>query len=455
MMPFDALIARRWIGGALLLAVACTGTSGQKGPANGATGTGAQPGSTSGGAGLDAKVPGRDATSDVAGARAMQPGTGGAGAAAAGSAGRGTSGLGAAGMDAAVASDGALLDAGPDSGAPSGTPYLYVSGYGSDISVFSLDPSTFAATKRSSQNAGSSPSYLAIAPSKRFLYAINEADAPNSKVVAFSIASSDGHLSQINSAQTGGSGSPHLAVHPSGKWIAVAHYTSGHTSILPVLDNGGVGDATDVQMGPNNGCGKAHQAVFDSTGNYLFVPCLQSNYVIQFKLADGKLSYNTPPTIAVTGGPRHMAFDPSEHYAYVLSETDSIITSFKYDAQTGTLSDPQTINSYDQQKGASAHIVVHPSGSWLYASNRTENSIGLFSIDANGRPHAVAFQKDMIATPRDFSLDPSGTFLISANQDGAQNVLVFRVDPADGKLTRAQVVPVGGSPTFTKVLLLP
>jgi 6-phosphogluconolactonase len=451
MKPIDPRVARGFIV-SVLLAIGCSGTGARRGgpnavPAN----SDAQTGSAGSKAGIDTKVLG----SGGDGSRNMQSGAAGATAPVGGTGGRGAVGRDAGGADAAIASAGSAGGGGPDAAVSSGTPYLYVSGYGPDISVFSLDPSTFAATKSSSQSAGNSPSYLAIARSKRYLYAINEANAPDSKVLAFSIASADGHLSPINSAQTGGSGAPHLAVHPSGKWIAVAHYTSGHTSIMPVLDNGGVGDPSDMQKGPNDSCEKAHQAVFDSTGNYLFVPCLQSNYVIQFKLAAGKLSYNDPPTVAVMGGPRHIAFDPGEHYAYVISETDSSITSFKYDAQTGTLSDPQTIDSYEQTMGASAQIVVHPSGGWLYASNRTENSIGTFSIDANGRPHALAFEKDMLATPRDFSLDPSGSFLISANQDGAQNVLVFRIDAANGRLTRAQVIAVGGNPSFTQVISLP
>jgi 6-phosphogluconolactonase len=377
-------------------------------------------------------------------------GTGGA-AASSGTGGRAASG------DAGAANDAGTHDSGTgnDAGVASGKPYLYVSGYGADITRFSLNPDTFAATELGTASGGTSPSYLAISPDKRFLYAINEASSPNSKVVAFSIDASDGHLTKINDAQTGGSGAPHLAVHPSGKWIAVAHYSTGQISILPVHDDGGVGDATVVNKGPSDGCGKAHQAVFDSTGNYLFVPCLDSNYVIQFKFSQGMLNYNTPATVAVSGGPRHLALDPSEHYAFVISELESLLTSFKYDAATGTLSDGQSINSYDQTKGASAHVVVHPSGHWLYVSNRTENSIGLFSIDAGGRPHSVAFTKDMIATPRDFSVDPSGAFLISANQDGAQNVLIFAIDGGNGMLSRVQVVPVGGQPTFTKVLLLP
>jgi 6-phosphogluconolactonase len=332
---------------------------------------------------------------------------------------------------------------------------VYVSGYGSNITRFVLDLATGALAEQGSVNGGTSPSYLAIAPNKRRLYAINEASGGSSNVIAFSIDPATGALAEINRVATGGDGSPHLAVHPSGNWVAVAHYGSGHTTILPVRADGGVEAAIDSERGPSNDCGKAHQAVFDRSGEHLFVPCLESNYVLQFRFANGMLDYNDPASVPVIGGPRHMAFAPDESHAYVLSEMGSTITSFAYDAATGKLSDPQTIGSEDQTKGASAHIVVHPSGNWLYASNRSENSIGLFSIDQDGRPHAVAFERDMIDTPRDFTVDPTGAFLIAANQNGPQNLLVFRIDPDDGRLTRVQVVPVGDSPTFAGVVFLP
>jgi len=338
---------------------------------------------------------------------------------------------------------------------PSGTPYVYVSGYGPEITRFELDLATGALADQGSVNGGTSPSYLAFAPDKRTLYAVNEASGAGSQVIAFAIDPTTGALSEINRQATGGEGAPHLAVHPSGDWIAVAHYGSGHTSILPVRADGGVDAASAMERGPSDGCGKAHQAVFDSTGKYLFVPCLESNYVLQYTFSNGTLGYNDPPTVAVTGGPRHLALAPDEQHAYVLSELASTITSFDYDAATGRLSSPQVIDSHEDAAGASAHIAVHPSGRWLYASNRAENSLGLFSIDAQGRPQSVAFQREMIDTPRDFTIDPTGAFLISANQNGAQNLLVYRIDPDDGALTRVQVVAVGGSPTFAGVLFLP
>ncbi|HEX7669758.1 MAG TPA: lactonase family protein [Polyangiaceae bacterium] len=388
---------------------------------------------------------GNGGTSSAAGGN----GTSGSGGSAPGAGGQTTS---AGGLGGATGTGGGV-SSGADAG-PKGTPFVYVSGNGGDITEFTFDEQAAQLTKASTTPGGTTPSYLAIAPDKRHLYAISEGGA-NSKVVAFSIDPTNGHLAQIDTQDTGGQGAPHLAVDPSGKWIAVAHYGSGHTSIIPIAADGTLSAPTDIKKGPGDTCGKAHQAVWDQSGKNLFVPCLDSNYVIHYVFTNGTLSYGTPQTVSVTGGPRHMAFGPGEHYAYVISELESILTSFAYDKATGTLSSPQTVQSYDQTKGASAHVVVHPGGKWLYVSNRTENSLGLFSIDASGRPHSVKFEKDDVHTPRDFSVDPSGAFLISANQDGDQAALVYRILPADGTLTRTQIAPVGGNPTFTTTVLLP
>lgn len=339
--------------------------------------------------------------------------------------------------------------------AVSGKQFVYVSGYGPEIHVLELDVQSGEITERSTVPGGMSPSYMAFSPDKRFAYAINEAGDADSKVLAFEVNAKDGDLRMLNSQITRGSGSPHLAVHPSGKWLAVAHYTSGEVSVLPIEADGRVGSASEPDRGPDGDCDKAHQAVFDESGDHLLVPCLGSNYVLHYKFEAGELKYNDPPTVKVEGGPRHLALDPTETHVYVLSELASKITWFDYDKTTGKLSNPQMIDSFEQQAGSSAHIVVHPNGKWLYASNRTENSLGLFAIGADARPSPVAFEKDMISTPRDFSIDPTGKWLILANQNGAQTVLLYQIAQSDGKLTRKQTVENGDSPTFTCALTLP
>jgi 6-phosphogluconolactonase len=332
---------------------------------------------------------------------------------------------------------------------------VYVSGYGPNIHLLEQDLTTGQLTERSKISGGSSPSYMAFSPDKRFAYAINEADGADSKVLAFQIDPKDGQLSPLNSQSSGGSGSPHLAVHPSGKWLVVAHYNSGEVTVLPIAADGRLGAAGAPDRGPQHDCENAHQAVFDASGDYLLVPCLGSDYVLQYRFSAGALSYNEPATVEVKGGPRHLALDPTEKRAYVLTEYASTIVWFDYDKSKGTLTQPQMIESFDQQAGSSAHIVVHPNGKWLYASNRKENSLGLFAIAGDGAPSAVSFERNMLATPRDFSIDPSGQWLILANQEGEQTVLVYGIGAQDGKLSLVQKIANNDKPTFTRALRLP
>ena len=338
------------------------------------------------------------------------------------------------------------------SGSP-GKTYVYVSG-SSQLSIFTLDLAEGTLTSAGKANAGMNANYLAISKDKKFLYQLNEQNP--SRVIAYSIDPSDGSLEEINRGETTGDGAPHIVVHPSGKWLVVPHYNSGHINVFAVRDDGGVGAITTTSRGPNDGCQKAHQAVFDESGEHLFVPCLGSNYVIQFKFDAGMLEYNEPPTVAVMGGPRHFALSPTAPFAYALSELNSTITQFSYDRATGKLSAPVSIPSVENTSGASAHVAIHPSGKFLYASNRTENSIGAFSLDAtSGKATPIAFEKAMISTPRDFGLDPSGQFLISANQDGQQDLNVYRIDQGDGRLMRVRSVAVGGRPASVGFVVLP
>lgn len=336
---------------------------------------------------------------------------------------------------------------------PHGSEALYVSGNGGSIHLFGLNTETGALSARDTIPAGTWPSYLAFSPNQKFLYAIDENGGEASSVIAFAIDSPSGRLTPINTAPTGGEGAPHLAVHPSGRWLVATHYTSGEVSVLPIRPDGGVIEPIAIDSGPDGACANAHQAVFDRTGEHLFVPCLGSDYLTQYEFSDGKLSFSEPASVS-TPSPRHLAFDPSQTHAYVLSEYDSTLTWYDHDAASGTLSNPKVIDSYQTTPGSSAHVAVHPSGEFLYASNREENSLGLFALAADGTPRPVSFVTEGIATPRDFSIDPSGRFLILANQNGAQDVFVYRIDPDGGALTRVSVTPVGGSPTFTGALAL-
>ena len=200
----------------------------------------------------------------------------------------------------------------------------------------------------------------------------------------------DGSLATINTAPSGGKGAPHLWVHPNGRLVLVAHYTSGEVSTLKVDDTGGViTPPADVQ---HPAVTMSHQAVSDPSGKFLFVPNIDSNTIFQFTIdaTSGKLTPNGQVAGFPDGaGPRHMALHPNGRYAYAINEVADTVSSLTYDSANGKLSNPQTIDSLppgavrdDMTSGA--HILVHPSGKFVYSSNRGTGSISSISVFAVG-----------------------------------------------------------------------
>jgi 6-phosphogluconolactonase len=339
-----------------------------------------------------------------------------------------------------------------------------------------LDTETGQLTETSQVDGGVNPTYLAFSPNKRYAFAINEANPPDSKVLSFAIDPDNGALSPIDSVQSGALGSPHLAVHPSGRWLVVAHYgreadewTGGSTVSIPIARDGTLGEAGPLNFGPDDHrCVNGHQVVFTARADHVFVPCLGSDSIVQYNFERGELSLNNPPEVRVAAGsgPRHLALSPDQRHAYLLTEFGGTIIYFDLDAATGLLSEVGTVQATlkpipEGSKAWSAHIAVHPSGKFLYVSNRiegtergTENSLGVFALGADGKPTAVpdGFVTDGVNTPRDFGIDPSGHFLVSVNQEGDYSVLVFRIDQETGRLTRTQLLPLQEQPAFAHIL---
>jgi 6-phosphogluconolactonase len=343
-----------------------------------------------------------------------------------------------------------------------GSVYVYTSGYDPKITIFTLDAATGILTPKGSLDTGvSSPSFLAFSPDRRYLYAANEASGANSKVLAYRIVSADGSLQKINEGPTGGDGSPHLSVSPDGKWVFVAHYGSGHVSALGVDANGGiVTPPADVQRPAND---TSHQAITDPAGSSLFVPNVNANTVYQFRIdpMTGRLTGNGSVSGYPSGaGPRHMAFHPAKSWAYTMNETGVSVTSLVHTAATGILSDPQTIDSLPAgttKTGTGAHVAVHPTGRFVYTSNRGHNSISVFEVDAGTGRLTMRGNENGgggIRTPRHFGLDPAGKFLIVANQAGA-SLMVFEISPSDGQLTLRDTKTTPPSPSFVGAVILP
>jgi 6-phosphogluconolactonase len=359
-----------------------------------------------------------------------------------------TAGLSCATTSAVPSSAGA---SGPVSPAAGPQHFVYVAGYNPTISILKLDPTSGALTKLGQATAGKAPSYLAFAPSKKFLYAVDETE--QSSVIAYAIDPSSGALTEINRAPTGSAGACHLAVDPSGSFVITAHYDGNKVTVHALRPDGGIGAKVDDKSPGKN----AHQAVFAGAGRFVFVPCLGSNLVAQYRFEGGKLIPNEIATVAIGGGPRHMVFDANERHAYVLSELENQMTSFDYDSARGLLSNPHTSSMLPPggKKLEAAHLLIAGGGKILYATNREDNSLVIFPIDtASGRLGTPTWQRQHVDYVRDFTLDNTGAFLLIANQK-AKQLTVFRSDPSSGQLTLVgSPLEVPEDPTFVGVLTL-
>jgi 6-phosphogluconolactonase len=337
-------------------------------------------------------------------------------------------------------------------------PFVYIAGYDKTISCFVLDMATGELKPSSTSDGGKNPTYLAWSPSRKFMYAVNEAGP--GRVAAFAINPQDGALTKINDASSAGGGPCHVSVHPGGKWVFAANYGSGTIGVLAVKPDGGVGEPEQLVPGKN-----AHQMFADASGKYVFVPCLGSNHVAQYVFDDatGKLTPNNPPTVAtaVGAGPRHLAFHPSGKFAYLINELDSTITSMTYDAEKGLLSPIETLPTLPEgavKKGNStAHVLVTPSGKFVYGSNRGNDSIVIYAVNAQtGKLTLVGHETGggEIKIPRDFTLDPSGKYLLAASQKTGI-VTIFRCDAEKGTLEKLSTVRVPPGPAFVGVMFPP
>ena len=341
---------------------------------------------------------------------------------------------------------------------------VLVAGSSAQIEIFSLDLTAGtlkkegAGSMRPSGETGGSP-YLAWDLGQRFLFSLDRLEP--SRVVSLAIDRDTNGLRLINRVEIGPGSPPYLSVHKSGRWVLVAHYNStdgGYASVLPIGPKGMLGAPQGrIPVGL-----KTHMIISDPSGRFVFVPCTNSDYIAQyiFDSSSGKLRPNDPPTAASPkgAGPRHIAFHPTLPLVYAINETASTLTSFVYDRDKGTLSDSETLDtlpsSFDRKQNSTAHILVSPSGKFIYGSNRGHNSIVIFSVDPQtGRLQRIGWEQagGRIRTPRNFAVDPGGKFLLVANQD-SDSVIVFRIRE-DGSLSpQGDAVPTGPKPTFIGVL---
>jgi 6-phosphogluconolactonase len=293
----------------------------------------------------------------------------------------------------------------------------------------------------------SNPSFLAVHPSQRFLYAANENNS--GMVSAFSIDPATAQLKLLNSVSSKGSGPCHVAVDKTGKWLFVANYNNGSAASYPINADGSLGEASAVDQhagksvvpGRQNGP-HAHVAAISPDNRFVWVADLGMDQIFSYRIdpAKGGMTPNDPPFAKITAGsgPRHVVFRSDSKFAYVISELTATVTVFSYDAAKGTMQEVQTISTLpDGYTGtkSGAEIALHPSGKFLYGSNRGQDSIAIFKVDAaKGTLTAAGNVPAGGKTPRNFAIDPTGHYLLAANQDG-NNVVEFRIDQQTGGLT--------------------
>lgn len=321
------------------------------------------------------------------------------------------------------------------------------------IYVFRLNPSDGGLTPLQIVPA-SNPSFVALDPTQTHLYSVNE-DAAG-RVSAYSINPATGALTFLNSASANGQFTTHISVHPSGQYFYAANYGTGNFPVYRILANGSIGPMTDLFKSVGNGTGPnparqegphAHQILTDVGGGNVFGVDLGADKVnaLNLNLSSGLFSPNTVPfaPVASGSGPRHMAFHPDRQRAYVLDELVSSISVFNYDPARGALVWKQTISTLpDNFTGANttAEIRIHPSGQFLYNTNRGHNSVTMYDIDAiTGELDIIGWESTRGEWPRGMNIDPSGTFLYAANQN-TDSIAVFRIQPSNGKLKFSTVV---------------
>jgi 6-phosphogluconolactonase len=355
--------------------------------------------------------------------------------------------------------------------------WVYVGTYTGDSSKgiyrFVFDPATGELTDKALAGEVNSPSFLAIHPSQKFLYSVNEIGEFEGKktggVTAFAIDLKSGDLKLLNQQSSGGPGPCHLTVDKQGKNVLAANYNGGSVCALPINAEGKLAEASAFIQHKGTGFDKdrqdaphAHSINLDAANQFAFAADLGLDkvFVYKFDPAKGTLTANDPAAASVApgSGPRHFAFHPNGRHAYVINELKSTVTAFDYDPKKGELKEVQTISTLPEgYKGntTTAEVVLHPSGKFLYGSNRGHDSIAIFSVDAKtGKLTVVGHQGKDIKIPRNFVIDPTGGYLLVANQD-SDSIVVFRIDPNTGDLTPTGHKVEVGKPVCLRMIRAP
>ena len=331
-------------------------------------------------------------------------------------------------------------------------------GHGEGISVYRFDAESGALSLVQTVAGVTNPSYLALAPSGRAVYATNELDGEGG-VSAFARDPASGELTPLNRQPAGGSWTCNVALDPTGRYVLIANYGSGSVAAFPVAEDGslqpmsgfiqhkGRASTRSGRQGPH-----AHMAAFTPDGRFVLATDLGTDSIMIHRLENGQLVPHGSAPAEPGAGPRHFAFSPDGSTVYVINEMASTMTAYAYDGERGTLEPRQTVSSLPEGytgETTCAQIVVAPDGRFVYGSNRGHDSIAIWAIAANGEASLIGTESTRGKEPRHFALDPSGTWLLAANKN-SDTIVPFRRDPDSGLLTQSG--PITESPTPVAIL---
>jgi len=339
-----------------------------------------------------------------------------------------------------------------DAGASLGAPRVYVGSGDGKIRLYSFDTTTYALTLIDTVDSGKAPSFLAFDPDRHFAYAVAD---QQEQLRSFSVAPSTGKLTSLQTIDSKGSGPTYIGLDRAGQLAMVANYGGGTIALFPRLADGRLGESSATRSFGDSA--QTHEIVIDPTNTFVYVPNKGLDRVSIFR-RDGD-TLTDVGSVASGDGPRHMDFDRLGPHVYVIDENGSTVSAFTSNASTGALTPLQTVSSlpagYDGGTNTGAEIQVLPDSRHLIVSNRGDNSLVVFDIDASsGKLTWRARVPTGGATPRHFQVESTGRFLFVGNE-GSGSVVVMTVDQATGVPT-----PVGSplavpSPSYVGLVYLP
>jgi len=346
-------------------------------------------------------------------------------------------------------------------------------GRGSGIYLFEMDPQSGTLTQRDVFKDDANPSWIELNKARTHIYAANEAEA--GAVSAFSIDPGSGELTLLNRASSGGAGPAHLSLHPSGKYVLVANYAGGTVAVLPILEDGQVGEPSDIHkdagnLGPAKAASAppgsfaisghdkphAHMIESDPMGHFVLAADLGLDEILIYKFdsGSGKMTLNNPPSFKLPpgDGPRHFAFHMNRHWFYTLQEESSTLVVCDYDSARGVLKEKQKISTLPKDFGGTnftSEIVLSPDGRFVYVANRLHDSIAWFSVGHDGKLTWMGEEWTRGDYPRSFTIDPSGSFVYVCNQR-ADAIVCFKRDKKTGMLEFTGQYTAVGTPAIIR-----